>query len=184
MIRTILLLAGVTLLAQEQTSTGKRPALPVLVRFDGLGAGFDGPQGPAAGRNPSDNSLAAGPRHVVQTVNSRLAVFDKTGKVLYGAVPTNSVFKGFGGICEQRQSGDAVVRYDQLANRWLLVLPIFQRIADRPEEPTASATPSANRTIHWANGIATSFDASYSPIIRVPRFGRTATIPRPAPATR
>jgi hypothetical protein len=133
--RTLLLLAAVTLFAQEQATMGKRPALPVLVRFDGLGAGFNGPQGQATGRNPSDNSLAAGPRHIVQTVNSRLAVFDKTGKVLYGAVPTNSVFKGFGGICEQRQSGDAVIRYDQLANRWLLVLPIFQHIADRPEEP-------------------------------------------------
>jgi hypothetical protein len=121
--------------AVEQRSHGTRPALPVVVSFDGLGAGFEGPQGQATGRNPSDNSLAVGLDRVVQTVNSRLAVFDKTGKVLYGAVPTNSVFKGFGGVCEQRQSGDAVVRYDQLANRWLLVLPIFQRIADRPETP-------------------------------------------------
>lgn len=121
--------------AVEQRTQGERPALPVLVSFDGLGAGFEGPQGPAAGRNPSDNSLAVGPNHIVQTVNSRMAVFDKSGKALYGAVPTNSVFKGFGGVCEQRQSGDAVVRYDQLANRWLLVLPIFQRIAGRPEEP-------------------------------------------------
>jgi hypothetical protein len=119
----------------EQRAQGKRSALPIFVSFDGLGAGFTGPQGPATGRNPSDNSLAAGPNHIVQTVNSRMAVFDKTGKVLYGAVPTNSVFKGFGGVCEQRQSGDAVVRYDQLANRWLLVLPIFQRIAERPETP-------------------------------------------------
>jgi hypothetical protein len=121
--------------AVEQHAHGTRPPLPVLVSFDGLGAGFEGPQGPAAGRNPSDNSLAVGKERIVQTVNSRLAVFDKTGKVLYGAVPTNSVFKGFGGVCEQRQSGDAVVRYDQLADRWLLVLPIFQRIADRPAEP-------------------------------------------------
>ena len=101
----------------EQTSQGKRPALPVLVSFDGLGVGFEGPQGGAAGRNPSDNSLAVGPEHVVQIVNSRMAVFSKTGKVLYGAVPTNSLFKGFGGVCEARNNGDAVVRYDQLAGR-------------------------------------------------------------------
>jgi hypothetical protein len=121
--------------AIEQCTPGPREPLQPLVSFDGLGAGFEGPQGVAAGRNPSDNSLAAGPDHIVQTVNSRLAIFDKQGKVLYGAVPTNTVFKGFGGICEQRLSGDAVVRYDQLAGRWLLVLPIFQRIADRSEKP-------------------------------------------------
>ena len=121
-------------LSIEQTSQGKRPALPVIASFDGLGVGFDGPQ-PAAGRNPSDNSLAVGPEHVVQIVNSRMAVFSKTGKVLYGAVPTNTLFKGFGGICETRNNGDAVVRYDQLAGRWLYVMPIFSRIPDRPNEP-------------------------------------------------
>jgi hypothetical protein len=121
--------------AVEQRAPGTRDPAKLILSFDGLGVGFEGPQGPATGRNPSDNSLAAGPNHIVQTVNSRLAIFDKTGKVLYGAVPTNTVFKGFGGICEQRLSGDAVVRYDQLADRWLLVLPIFSRIADRPQEP-------------------------------------------------
>ncbi len=121
--------------AIEQKSQGERPAAKLIASFDGLGVGFEGPQGAAAGRNPSDNSLAVGPAHVVQIVNSRLAVFDKQGKVLYGAVPTNTIFKGFGGICEARNNGDAVVRYDQLAGRWLYVMPIFGRIPDRPEEP-------------------------------------------------
>ncbi len=128
--------------AIEQRSQGTKPPLPVLASFDGLGIGFNGPQGQAAGRNPSDNSIAVGPNHIVQTVNSRLAVFSKkgtlfqsTGRVLYGAVPTNTIFKGFGGPCEARNNGDAVVRYDQLAQRWLLVMPLFRRIPDRPDEP-------------------------------------------------
>ena len=49
-------------------------------RFDGLGEGFEGPQGTATYRNPSDNSIAVGPDHIVQTVNSRMAVFTKKGK--------------------------------------------------------------------------------------------------------
>ena len=49
--------------------------------------------------------------------------------MLYGAVPTNNVFKGFGGPCEATNNGDAVVRYDQLADRWLIVMPIFRRAA-------------------------------------------------------
>ena len=58
-------------------------------------------------RNPSDNSLAVGPDHIVQIVNSRMAIFTKKGKrfdatarVLYGPVVTNTLFKGFGGACE------------------------------------------------------------------------------------
>ena len=126
----------------EQRSHGRRPPLDLLTSFDGLGAGFDGPQGASTVRNPSDNSLAVGPDHIVQTVNSRLAIFtkkgsrfDTTGRVLYGSVPTNTLFAGFTGTCEARNNGDAVVRYDQLANRWLVVMPIFRRAAARPDQP-------------------------------------------------
>ena len=64
----------------EQRSPGTAPP-PVLVdSFDGLGVGFDGPQGNAILRNPSDNSLAVGPDHIVQIVNSRMAIFTKKGK--------------------------------------------------------------------------------------------------------
>ena len=121
--------------AVEQRSPGTRAPAKMMVHFDGLGVGFPGEQPGGPGRNPSDNSLAVGQSHIVQTVNSRLAVFDKTGKLLYGPVPTNTVFKGFGGVCEERNNGDAVVRYDQLAERWLYVMPIFGKIPDRPEEP-------------------------------------------------
>ena len=61
--------------------------------------------------------------------------FDVTGTVLYGAVPNNTVFKGFGGTCDARNNGDTVVRYDQLADRWLIVMPIFRRAAARPDQP-------------------------------------------------
>ncbi len=130
----------------EQTSQGTRPAASLVESFDGLGVGFDGPQGPSAVRSPSDSSLAIGPDHIVQTVNSRLAVYTKkgarfsaTGKVLYGAVATNVIFAGLGGVCETRNNGDAVVRYDQLANRWLIVIPIFGRIP--PSEGPRRALP-------------------------------------------
>ena len=125
----------------EQTSQGTHPPAQLVASFDGLGASFRGPQGTATTRNPSDNSLAVGPDNIVQIVNSRMAVFtkkgrrfDTTGRALYGPVETRNVFKGFGGPCEARNNGDAVVRYDQLANRWLIVMPIFSRIADQLDE--------------------------------------------------
>jgi len=140
--------------AVEQTTQGAQAPAELVASFDGLGVGFDGPQGSAMLRNPSDNTLAVGPNHIIEIVNSRMAIFtkkgrqfDTTGKVLYGAVPTNSVFKGFGGPCEMRNNGDAVVRYDQLADRWLIVMPIFSRspaTAGAPPPPKAGQ-PSRGR---------------------------------------
>jgi hypothetical protein len=131
--------------AIEQTTQGTRPPATLVANFDGIGVGFVGPQGSATTRNPSDNSLAVGPNHIVQIVNSRMAIFtkrgkqyDTTGRVLYGPVETRNVFKSFGGPCEQRNNGDAVARYDQLADRWLIVMPIFSRI---PEQEDARGLP-------------------------------------------
>src|SRR5882762_2516252 len=122
----------------EQTSQGARPPVAVIESFDGLGAGMTagpGTNSPPSPRNPSDNTLAVGPNHIVQIVNAQLAVFSKkgsryatTGQTLYGPLSTNTMFAGFGGVCEARPNGDAVVRYDQLAERWLVVMPIFLRI--------------------------------------------------------
>jgi hypothetical protein len=156
-IQGIVILAGLALLAPpqqasvEQTTQGTRDPATLVDSFDGLGLGFEGPQGKYEGRNPSDNSLAVGPNHIVQTVNSRLAVFtrkgkeyDTTGKVLYGPVNTNTIFAGLRGPCDARNNGDAVVRYDQLADRWLVTMPIFSRIplsvvGERP--PLTQAAP-------------------------------------------
>ncbi|HEX7938342.1 MAG TPA: hypothetical protein VF483_05070 [Gemmatimonadaceae bacterium] len=125
----------------EQRSQGDKPAAEIVASFDGLGFGFTGPQGSANLRNPSDNSIAVGPDHIVQIVNSRTAIFtkkgrkyDTTGKVLYGPVPTSNFFRGFGGPCEARNNGDAVARYDQLAKRWLIVMPIFSRNKPGPKQ--------------------------------------------------
>jgi len=131
--------------AVEQAGHGAAPGRIRLVRqFDGLGEGFTGPHGVVPLRNPSDNSLAVGRAHVVQTVNSQWAVFRKDGTPVYGPLPTNAVFRGFGGPCETMLSGDAVVRYDQLADRWLLVLPIFRRV---PAGHTATGSRTAQLVI-------------------------------------
>jgi hypothetical protein len=68
--------------------------------------------------------------------------------VLYGPVETRNVFRGFGGPCDQRNNGDAVVRYDQLANRWLIVMPIFSRIPDQTDDrPMPHAGEPARKSL-------------------------------------
>ncbi len=119
----------------EQTAQGSRPPATLVASFDGLGVGFQGPHGRWEVRNPSDNSLAVGRDYVFQIVNTRTAIFRKNGEIVYGPVPTNTVFKGFGGACEAHNNGDAVVRYDQLADRWLIVMPTFTRSRERPDQP-------------------------------------------------
>lgn len=151
----------------EQTRMGGRPAPALVVAFEGLGVGFSGPQGESTGRNPSDNSLAVGPNHVMQSVNTRMAVFNKKGDVLWGAVPNNTVFAGFTGTCDARNNGDTVVRYDQLANRWLIVMPIFRRSAERPDQP---AVPKASEA-----AVVSTPGVSGQP-------GRSVRMPASAPA--
>lgn len=127
--------------AVEQTTQGKRAAIEPTVSFDGLGEGFSG-----GGRGGIDISLAVGPGHVVEILNGNTAVFDKKGKLLYGPVPNNTVFAGFGVRCGVTNNSDSVVRYDQLADRWLIIVPVFTRPPDNPQGPYAmcyavSATP-------------------------------------------
>jgi len=171
-------------IAVEQTADGNKPAAPLIDSFDGLGAGFEGPQGTTSFRNPSDNSLAVGPNHILQVVNTRLAVYskkgkkyDKTGTVLYGAVATKSVFAGFGGPCEARNNGDAVVRYDQLAGRWLIVMPIFSRIG--PEEYPARTDLTPGETAPPGQLAKTGQASAPGPASAVP-----PNPPQPPPAPR
>ncbi len=149
------LVTAISSASVEQRTMGPGLAPVIVESFDGLGAGFSGPQGRATLRNPSDNTVGVGRDHIVQIVNTRLAIFsrwgakfDSTGRTLYGPVPSNVVFRGAGGACESRNSGDAVVRYDQLADRWLIVIPVFQRSvwhADDPKAPKSGDAPVASR---------------------------------------
>ncbi len=175
----------------EQTKPGARPALPVLESFDGIGAGFEGPHGRYTGRSPSDNSLAVGPNHIVQTVNSRLAIFtkkggkyDTSGTPLYGPVPTHTLFAGFGGVCEERNNGDAVVRYDQLADRWLIVMPLFSRAPLSPDQAAAAPpaiAPGANGVVHVMKPGRPGQPGPAAPLFVPPPVPPAPPAPPPAP---
>lgn len=69
---------------------------------------------------PPDPSGDVGPNHYVQVVNSMLQVFSKTGTSLYGPVTTSTIWNGFNGNWTGHNDGDAVVLYDENADRWLI----------------------------------------------------------------
>jgi hypothetical protein len=80
------------------------------VHFDGVGA---------QGFAPSDVNLAIGPNHIVQTVNVRLAVYNKSGTLLSGPTNFTTFFAPLGGNCAAGAS-DPIVNYDRLADRWVI----------------------------------------------------------------
>lgn len=69
---------------------------------------------------PPDPNGDVGPSHYIQMVNSKFAIYDKTGVLLAGPSNINTLWAGFGGNCEFSNNGDPIVLYDHLANRWLL----------------------------------------------------------------
>ncbi len=57
----------------------------------------------------------------MQIVNEGYQVFDKTtGASLLGPSGIQTIWGGFGGVCQNNGSGDPIVLYDQLANRWII----------------------------------------------------------------
>ena len=107
-----------------------------LVAFDGI-----------PNRNallPPDPSGEMGRDQYVQWVNVSLAVFDRSGALLYGPTNGNTIWSGFGGVCETRNDGDPIVQYDQLADRWVIAqFAIPGRTAGYHECVAVSATSDA-----------------------------------------
>ncbi len=70
--------------------------------------------------NPSDSNADVGPNHIVETVNNRVRIYNKTGTPLTPPFLMSDVFAPLGGICALINDGDPVVLYDRIADRWLL----------------------------------------------------------------
>ncbi len=89
---------------------GDAPTITVGVNMDGQGF---------SGATPPDTVGDVGPDHYVQAVNaSRIAIYDKTGTLLPG-YPIQLESLAPSGACTNG-SGDPIVLYDWLADRWFL----------------------------------------------------------------
>jgi hypothetical protein len=70
--------------------------------------------------NPPDPNGEVGPNHYVEMINLVFAVYSKAGTLLLGPVDTGTLWTGFAVSDCLDPSGDPVVLYDQLADRWIL----------------------------------------------------------------
>ncbi len=70
--------------------------------------------------NPPDPVGDVGPNHYVEMVNLVFAVYDKHGNRLLGPVDNGTLWTGFPISDCTQPSGDVIVLYDKLEDRWLL----------------------------------------------------------------
>ena len=75
--------------------------------------------------DPPDPTGAVGPNHYVEAVNGGIEVFNKSGGVAAAAKSLNALWTGYVGTnsgngCATHNDGDPIVRYDRLADRWLI----------------------------------------------------------------
>ncbi|MCB0254249.1 MAG: carboxypeptidase regulatory-like domain-containing protein [Anaerolineae bacterium] len=93
---------------------GEDPAPPPIENFAGMqfsanGAGW-----------PPDTNGDVGPNHYIQTVNTSVGIYSKTGTPL-SVVTFNTFFQGPSGTpCDTSNDGDPVVLYDAAVDRWIV----------------------------------------------------------------
>ena len=107
-----------------------------IVNFEGVNGGS---------YIPPDTYGEVGPDHYFQVVNCSYAVYNKAGTKVLGPLPSSSVWDG---MPNNTNSGDAVVVYDETANRWVFSQfslpffpngPFYQMIAvSQTPDPTGS----------------------------------------------
>jgi hypothetical protein len=78
-----------------------------IQNFDGVGAN---------GSYPPDTDGDVGLSHYMQVVNTRFAVYDKNGNKLMGPSNNSNIFNG---LPHNTNDGDAILLYDENADRWL-----------------------------------------------------------------
>ncbi len=107
-----------------------------LLNFDGIFF-----PGVACNCAPPDTNGEVGATQYVQMVNEGFQVFNKTtGASVLGPSGITTLWAGFGGVCQNNGSGDPVVLYDQLANRW--VITQFAGVSVPTDECIAVSTTS------------------------------------------
>ena len=113
-----------------QTNTPLPSAFIAGTNFEGPGEGI---AGFSVNTAPPDTTLAVGPNHVVAWVNSQFMIFNKAGVAQLpapGYANGNTIWNGFGGVCETTNRGDPLVQYDRLADRWVFSQFAFDKNAN------------------------------------------------------
>ena len=136
-----------------QQVNGPQVGITEGLSIDGIGQGLTGPNGTySVDSVPPDTDVAVGTTQVVSLDNSAFAVFDKTsGAVTAGPYNTNVLWSvlGTGSICESENDGDGIVKFDQLAQRWLITQFALGATDTGPFAECVAISQTADATGSW-----------------------------------
>ncbi len=68
---------------------------------------------------PPDTNGDIGPNHYIQTVNTSIGIYNRSGTLL-SAVTFDTFFLGTGTPCDDNNQGDPIVLYDDVSGRWII----------------------------------------------------------------
>ena len=108
---------------------------------------------------PPDASGARGPANYFQAIDLVFRIFDDSGNTVLGPLPTASLWTDLGGVCATGAARTPIVRYDQLANRWILA---------------QSAFDSSDASVHECFAVSTTPDPTGSYYLYDSPLGATA----------
>jgi hypothetical protein len=94
-----------------QTWAGSASAPALTGSFEGISS---------TGWMPPDTNGDVGPNHYIQTVNSSIQIFSKDGSTPSGPTTFNTLFASAPAPCNSANTGDPIVMYDHVADRWLI----------------------------------------------------------------
>ena len=136
-----------------------------LLNFEGVDNLFGG--------WPPDTEGDIGPNHYMQWINLHLAVWEidkinDTATLVYGPVPGNTLFDGFGGPCENTNDGDPIVLYDQDAARWFASQFALPNFPSGPFYQCVAVSTGTDPTGAWYRY---QFDMPVNKMNDYPKFG-------------
>ena len=95
----------------RQSSAGEYIPNPPIMNFPGMDN--------VNGSGVPDTDGDVGPDHYFQMINFSFAIWDKSGNLLYGPADNITLWDDFPGPWSNTNSGDPIVLYDHLADRWM-----------------------------------------------------------------
>lgn len=98
---------------------------------------------------PPDTDGEVGPDHYFQCVNLSFQIFNKSGVSVMGPSLNKTIWNGFPGPWSNSNDGDAIVLYDEQADRWLFSQFALPNYPNGPFYEMVAVSQTADPTGSW-----------------------------------
>ena len=134
---------------------GKLPSDTTIANFDGVGANN--------GVCPPDTDGDVGPNNYFSVVNLQYAIYNKSGVKLVGPYNNSGIFSG---MPNNSNDGDAIVLYDEQADRWIFTQFSLPNYPNGPFYEMVAVSQTGDPTGSWNR-----YQYSFTDMPDYPKFG-------------